>query len=256
MNAAAIFDLDGTLLPWPSLERRFLSYLRRRGGPGARQWFGWLAQFFLRLPAGWCAATEANKSYLAGVPDTALCEFAGWVQRNPLPIFTAAQEQLLWHARQGHRLVLLSGTLQPLAEIFAATLPVPVEVHATAIARKAGRLTGQLAAQQAGEVLSGLAKVRVLSLLASEHRLDLTRSYAYGDRFADRWLLECVGNPVAVNPSWRLARLARQRGWAIRCWQEKLIRPVPAAHKPEVDSSEKSQEFLPVSVHTQNSHPA
>lgn len=256
MNTAAFFDLDGTLLPGPSLERRFLSYLRRRGGLGARQWVGWLAQFFLRLPAGWRAATEANKSYLAGVPGTAFCEFARWVQRNPIPVFAAAHERLLWHARHGHRLFLLSGTLQPLAEIFAATLPVPAEVHATAIAYKAGRLTGQLAPQQAGEVLSGLAKVRVLSLLASEYRLDLTRSYAYGDRFADRWLLECVGNPVAVNPSWRLARLARQRGWAIQYWREMLISTAPAARTRENDSGEKTQEFSPASCRRQKPHPA
>ena len=33
-------------------------------------------------------------------------------------------------------------------------------------------------------------------------------------------MLEAVGNPVAVNPSWRLARAARKHGWHVYKWNE------------------------------------
>ncbi len=183
MNAAAFLDLDGTLMPPPSLERRFASYLREQGWLGARQWLGWLAPFCLRLPAGWCAATKANKSYLAGVPCTAVRSFADCLALDPAPAFAAAQQQLLWRARPNHRLLLITGTLRPLAEIFAKTLPVRLQVCATQLASKAGRFAGRIVPQEAGKVLSGPAKARVLSRLASEHRLNLSRSYAYGDCF-------------------------------------------------------------------------
>ena len=48
MNLAAFFDLDGTLVPPPSLERRFLRYLWWRQGLGyarATGWARWLGRF-------------------------------------------------------------------------------------------------------------------------------------------------------------------------------------------------------------------
>ncbi len=58
--------------------------------------------------------------------------------------------------------------------------------------------------------------------LAAEHSLDLERSYAYGNSFADRWMLARVGHPcvvqVAESSSSRLAWLARRRGWPVLRW--------------------------------------
>jgi phosphoserine phosphatase len=56
--------------------------------------------------------------------------------------------------------------------------------------------------------------------MAEEMRLDLTRCYAYGDSLHDRWLLEAVGKPAAVNPSNDLAEIARMRGWALLRWNK------------------------------------
>jgi hypothetical protein len=58
-----------------------------------------------------------------------------------------------------------------------------------------------------------------LEQLAADYKLDLARSHAYGDARGDRWMLECVGHPAAVNPSAALARLARQRGWRVLQWE-------------------------------------
>jgi phosphoserine phosphatase len=58
--------------------------------------------------------------------------------------------------------------------------------------------------------------------LASEFSLDLARSYAYGDSYTDRWMLERTGNPRVIRgrsfSSRRLARLAQQRGWPVLPW--------------------------------------
>ena len=45
-RVAAFFDLDGTLLPLPSLERRFVGTLRGRNAIPAKNYFRWLAQAF------------------------------------------------------------------------------------------------------------------------------------------------------------------------------------------------------------------
>src|SRR6266700_7514027 len=67
---AAFFDIDGTLLAKPSLERRFFWELQRRGKIPARNYFAWLAEtirFGLRSPRDLRAIVQTNKRYLRGV---------------------------------------------------------------------------------------------------------------------------------------------------------------------------------------------
>ncbi len=226
-HVAAFFDLDGTLLGPPSLERRFLRYLHWRGaltaGSGAR-WFGRFLRQIGRgrshrgAPAGsaWLAATAGNKAHLAGIRAAAVEDFSGVLGRRPLAFFPHALERLEWHAAQRHRIFLVSGTLAPLAKAAVRQLPFPAVLCATQLEEIAGRWTGELA----GEAVCGPVKARVLERLAAIYRLDLGSSYAYGDAWNDRWMLERVGRPAAVNPSARLARLARRRGWPVLAWRE------------------------------------
>jgi phosphoserine phosphatase len=48
--------------------------------------------------------------------------------------------------------------------------------------------------------------------------VDLSRSYAYGDSYSDRPLLEAVGHPVAVNPDPQLYRHAKSKQWPVAQW--------------------------------------
>ncbi len=66
----------------------------------------------------------------------------------------------------------------------------------------------------------GEAKARVARRLAVEKGFDLAQCYAYGDCISDRWMLEAVGLPVAVNPSRRLEALARRKRWPVLTWAE------------------------------------
>ena len=66
--------------------------------------------------------------------------------------------------------------------------------------------------------MCGPAKARAIERLAAQYGLDLGRSYAYGNSWSDRWMLESVGRPAAVNPAARLARLTRYRGWPVLVW--------------------------------------
>ena len=64
----------------------------------------------------------------------------------------------------------------------------------------------------------GQHKVSMAEEFASAHDVDLARSWFYSDSYNDRPMMERVGTAVAVNPDTRLARLAKQRGWAIEQW--------------------------------------
>ena len=48
----------------------------------------------------------------------------------------------------------------------------------------------------------------------------LRDAWFYSDSHSDLPLLRAVGNPVAVNPDFRLARVARREGWSLQRWRE------------------------------------
>jgi alcohol-forming fatty acyl-CoA reductase len=217
-RVAAFFDLDGTLLPLPSLERRFVGMLRARGAIGAKNYFRWLA-FAVRLaPLGTTAITHANKTYLRNVSASAT--------PNQLPaFFPAALDRAARHAAQGHSLVLVTGTLEPLARqvglalilrLLVRGITASVGVCATRLEAVEGRWTGRIM----GDAMFGEAKACAMQRIAARRGFDLARSYAYGDSTHDRWMLGAVGRPVAVNPSRELERIACLRNWPIVRWTE------------------------------------
>ena len=73
--------------------------------------------------------------------------------------------------------------------------------------------------------LVGEARAAWLRRHAADRGVDLSRSYAYGDSYSDRPLLEAVGHPVAVNPDPQLYRHAKSQHWRI----DELGRQHPAA---------------------------
>ncbi len=75
----------------------------------------------------------------------------------------------------------------------------------------------------------GPHKAEAIRLAAERDGIDLARSHAYSDSITDAPMLEIVGHPVAVNPDRELARLARQREWEIREFDQpvRLRRRVP-----------------------------
>jgi HAD superfamily hydrolase (TIGR01490 family) len=226
MNVAAFFDIDGTLVPTPSLEKRLLRYLRWRGEIGWTDFARCAMPMLLQMLRGvfrkdWrgfeCAAAQC-KAYLAGVPTAAMDAWLNWLARHPVELIPETLRRIEWHSQQGHQIFLLSGTLQPLASALARIIPVPVKVCATELECNNGRYTGRVR----GETICGPAKARAMDRLAAKSSLDLDRSFVYGDSFADRWMLARVGHPavvqVAGNSSWRMARLARRRGWPVLRW--------------------------------------
>ena len=270
-RVAAFFDLDGTLVPLPSLERRFFRTLRYRREIRARNYFWWLKEVIRLMPRGINATLQANKMYLRGVQisdesDEGDGNVSTWhksghqaegqasafpskgVRRNPrLPVptfFVQGIERVGWHAKQGHEIVLLSGTLEPLArdaargleaELAARAIVVTIRVMATQLEEMDGRWTGRIL----GEAMFGEAKARAAKRLASEIGLDLGRCFSYGDSLHDRLLMMSVGRPTAVNPSNDLASLARAHGWPSLVWEEK--EDITKGRREHRESAEKKE---------------
>lgn len=201
---AAFFDLDGTLLPSPSLEWRFIAWLAARDAIDGGHLAGWLGHFARNIWHDPYAATIENKRYLAGLPESLAADWEGSLGPDSLRCFAFGVERIRWHHARGHRVFLVTGTLGPLARAAALGLPGPIEACASELGTRAGRWTGELIAEH----LRGEAKARVVRRLRARHALDLDECYGYGNSLADLPMLESVGHPVAVNPEVGLEQVA------------------------------------------------
>src|SRR5918994_5238447 len=114
----AIFDVDGTLVSGRSTEKRFMAWLLRRGHIGPLQ--VWSAAWFVIrwFPRFGRHVFRKNKAYLNGLPVTLVADEAKlFVQSVPDAVWIEpALAQLRRHRKNGDIVILLSGTLQAIAE--------------------------------------------------------------------------------------------------------------------------------------------
>lgn len=132
---AAFFDLDGTLLPEPSLERRFLLYLLMHKRIGPVQLAQCVVNFVHNIATNPSAAIQANKSYSAGVPTSCAEAWSARFASHPQRLFCAGLRVLESHFAQGHRVFIVTGAPAPLAEVIDKFLPVPAAIVATQLDR-------------------------------------------------------------------------------------------------------------------------
>jgi HAD superfamily hydrolase (TIGR01490 family) len=239
-KVAAFFDLDGTLIPEPSLEKRFFTELRRARAIPLTNYLRWSLQALRLLPDGLLAVQQRNKRYLAGLS----CDLVFRYQES-IVFFEEGIDRVAWHAQCGHGIVLASGTIEALAQLAAMALECELEARnmsvrpkilATRLAEEHGRWTGYLA----GEATYGQQKARAVERLAATEGFDLRECHAYGNSVQDGPLLCAVGRAHAVNPARDMAALANEKDWPIWHWvQEKRIasteEPVAAAKISQIE---------------------
>jgi HAD superfamily hydrolase (TIGR01490 family) len=221
---AAFFDLDGTLIPFPTLERRLVRALLYRHAIPLRSLLLWPLEMLRLSQRGFVYARQANKLHLRAISPERVANLSQHLaDAVHLEFFPQALDRLSWHASEGHTIVLVTGTLLPLARCVALALErgllrrdieATIFVRATILEEVSGRCTGRVV----GEPMFGRAKAAAVEALASLSNLNLSESYAYGDCLHDCPMLECVGHPRVVNPSKSLRRVAEQNGWRILGW--------------------------------------
>ena len=128
-------------------------------------------------------------------------------------IFSEAVSQIQEHKEQGTAVALVTGSLDFIVQPIADYLTVDC-VLAPQLREEDGRFTGELTTAP----LIGEEKAKAIRTYAEQHEISLEESYAYGDSQSDLPMLECVGNPVVVNPGKALREKALASGWEMHEW--------------------------------------
>jgi len=219
---AAFFDLDGTLYSghiWLALKRHHQTH--RLKLPTLYFYMTTHMGMWLLYRAGLVSRTRFYEAWARHMPwlvagltdDEADAVFRWIVEEDVLPqLQQDVVEILRRHQRDGHRVVLVSGTFQPLLERIAEALGVD-EALGTRLAQRNGRYTGGIIPP----LCMGQGKAqRIQAFLEGDGRgISLKESFAYADSVSDLPVLEMVGHPVAVYPEEELAALATERGWPV-----------------------------------------
>jgi phosphoserine phosphatase len=126
-------------------------------------------------------------------------------------VLSGGTELLRAARRNGHRVVLISDSLQQVVEPLVAHLRYVDDHICNHLELRDGYATGRLLEP----VVGGHDSATWVRRYASDHGIDLARSVAYAAHGPDVLLMSAVGQPCAVNPDFTLRRAARQTDWPI-----------------------------------------
>jgi HAD superfamily phosphoserine phosphatase-like hydrolase len=216
-EVAAYFDLDGTLLD-ASSEKTLATELGKR-----RPWripvatVSWTLGFLSNILTGSAVYDAArNRGHFA---------FSNWETLNRIAKIIApklskripeeARERVQWHRDQGHRLVLISATIKPLALALGAELGMD-KVHGSGPDEMKGFISGS---EKGWTVPRRKGKVPIIKADAEANGHDLSQCWAYGNTHADSFFMKECGNPVAINAKGALKAIAEEHSWEMHNWR-------------------------------------
>lgn len=212
---AAFYDLDGTLVKG-NVVAHWLFYALNEGSFSAQA--SRLLTVAAKAPRLLAlerkdrrAMNEAFYKLYAGISEDRLrCLSRDLFDAVVKPaIFPGARGLVEADLDAGHTTVLVTGALDVVAEPLARHLGIQ-HVAANRLAFDAqGYATGDLMPP----ILAGPEKAIYVRRFAEQHGIDLERSRAYSDDWADLPFLSSVGRPVATNPDEKLRATAQAHGW-------------------------------------------
>ena len=220
---AALFDLDGTLCNTRRLALSIVGYQFKNNPariPSAVIYVMTQVAGLLFFRAGlltYARLAQFGVAFLArllkGFGKTEILSL--FSRAAQMTVNTARQETLnllRWHQEEGHTVLLVSGGFQPFVREVASLLGINHTVG-TALEEANDCYTGRLA----GTFCHGDERARLVRhfIEVSGFDVDLSSSYAYGDRVHDIPMLEMVGHPMAVYPDKEFLTYANESGWTV-----------------------------------------
>lgn len=213
---AAFFDLDKTLIAGSSA-MAFAAAARRKGFVNRAQLAFWgVDHLRYRLRGATDEETadvlKAGSEMLSRMSERDLKRMGPEVLSTILPrVYPRMLEEIHAHHDAGRPTFIVSAASDDLVSLLARVLGMDGGIGTRYAVDSSGRYTGELD----GPFVYGEGKVEAIERVADMLNLDLSESWAYSDSASDLPMLRAVGNPVAVNPDARLAKVARDEGWRV-----------------------------------------
>jgi putative phosphoserine phosphatase / 1-acylglycerol-3-phosphate O-acyltransferase len=210
----AFFDLDQTLLAGFSA----FAFFRERITSGrisprelSDSVLGSLS--FALGRTGFSGMMAATTAAYRGMAESVLRETGQEVFEKHLAkqIYPESRALVEAHRARGHTLAIVSSATPYQVEPVAEALGIP-HMLCTQLEVEHGVFTGRVVKPTCWQE----GKLHYAAELAEREGIDLAESFFYTDSAEDLPLLEAVGRPRPLNPSGRLAGIARNRGWPIR----------------------------------------
>jgi putative phosphoserine phosphatase / 1-acylglycerol-3-phosphate O-acyltransferase len=214
-DVAAFFDMDNTILRGSS-GRLYLQYLRRKGHLSRRRWLAitWQVGLYVLGITDFPRLMARLMTQVTGSEEAEAWRIShAWFHEMLRDFITdAARDCIAWHHSQGHHVAIVSASTPYAVAPVARDLGLDNAYLATRLEVTEGRFTGRILPP----ACYGSGKLTLTRLYAADHGLNLATSYFYTDSHHDLPLLEAVGQPVAVNPGRKLAKIAVRRGWPVK----------------------------------------
>ncbi len=214
---AALFDMDRTLIrrETASLYVRYQVEVGEASYMDLARTLYWVAQYTIGILDHQRIA-EIVLREIRGMPEVVLaarCDdwFARYCEKH---ITDGGRLAVRMHQARGDFCAIVTGASPYASWPLARRLGIGHVVSTVFEMDAERRFTGK----PEQPLCLGDGKVERAERLAKEHGFRLEDAIFYTDSVSDLPLLECVAEPVAVNPDPRLKRLAEKRGWRIERW--------------------------------------
>ncbi len=210
----ALFDLDNTLIAGDS-DHSWGQFLVENGYVDATHYRRNNDKYYRDYVAG----TLDNDAYLkfslaplAEMPMQQLADMhAVFMDQYIIPMHLPKADELLQkHRAQNDRILVITSTNRFVVEPICHALGL-TEILATELVIKNGRYSGDVD----GVATFREGKVTRLTAWLKQHRETLEGSYFYTDSINDLALLECVDQPIVVDPDPALLSEAKKRNWQV-----------------------------------------
>lgn len=215
---AHLFDMDGTLISLDT-DVSWQYFLQSRGlvpdsaGEEAEKFYQQYNNGTLDVPAFLAFQFQCS----IGKPEAEFLRLARehFEQAIRPCLFEQARRYIAGLKEEGKILAVLTSTCVELARPAANALGID-EVLGTEILCENGLFTGRLA----GIYGLGPGKVAIADAWRKTRNLAWEDLAYYGDSINDRFILEKVGEPIAVNPSPSLRSIADAKNWPVVLWSK------------------------------------
>lgn len=213
-RVAAFFDFDNTFLARDSAEIG-IKYLFKRGelsfffllGIIIRSIFYKLNLYSAERISRYALRFYKNRDISEYIKQSEIF-YKEMLKPHISPVIRKRLEE---HKSRGHLLILITASLrymlEPVVKDFGFDLLLCTDLEIGENGRPTGR--------PIEPICVGKNKVFYALKAAEEYNIDLANSYAYSDHHSDLPLLNLVGNPVVVNPTFILRRIAIKNQWPI-----------------------------------------